>query len=571
MISTGETWEVGEAVVAALAAGGVERLFFTSGSDILALQEAVAKRTTLGLPTPRLVTVLHEAPALNAALGWAMVSGKPAATAVHVDVGLLNAGAALHTARRNGHPVVLLAGAPATAPHGTMRGALDHPIFVLQEPRDVRDVLRGYVKWSWRLQLQDDPVAVVARALQVAASPPAGPVLISLPREVVMSRILSRGLAAVSRAGVAAPTHPDPEAVARLASALASASCPYIVTGASGRDPRTVAPLAELAETAGAWITDGDWRERLNVPSRHPLLETGPGLNEADVVVVIERAVPWVAGSSVGPGPSATVGWLAQDPIAADVPAHGYLGDTRIACDPYAGILALLAAVRAEQRPSDRDRAARRLAEAKSRRASSDRQLVRSAAAAGSARPIDPRFVAHELSFLLDHEAILLDESVTSAPLVRAYHRGSRPGSFFAQSGSGGGWGSGAAVGAKLAAPERDVVLVSGDGFYGFGVPSAALWTALRTGAPYLAVVLVNARYSTGTRAADNFYPDGYAARAGYPGGVFEPPPDFAAEARATGAFGERVDDPAELRTALRRGMEATRSGTPAVVAVVVA
>ena len=155
-----ETWEAGEAIVAALAAGGVERLFFTSGSDILALQEAVAKRAALGLPTPKLVTMLHEAPALNAALGYSMVSGRPSALAVHVDVGLLNAGAALHTARRNGHPIVLLAGSPATAAHGTMRGALDHPIFWLQEPRDLRETMRGYVKWSWRLQLQDDPVAV---------------------------------------------------------------------------------------------------------------------------------------------------------------------------------------------------------------------------------------------------------------------------------------------------------------------------------------------------------------------------------------------------------------------------
>ena len=103
-----------------------------------------------------------------------MVSGRPSALAVHVDVGLLNAGAALHTARRNGHPIVLLAGAPATAAHGTMRGALDHPIFWLQEPRDLRETMRGYVKWSWRLQLQDDPVAVVRARLQVASSRPPG-------------------------------------------------------------------------------------------------------------------------------------------------------------------------------------------------------------------------------------------------------------------------------------------------------------------------------------------------------------------------------------------------------------
>ena len=566
-----ETWEAGEAIVAALAAGGVERLFFTSGSDILALQEAVAKRTALGLPTPRLVTMLHEAPALNAALGYSMVSSRPSALAAHVDVGMLNAGAALHTARRNGHPIVLLAGAPATAAHGTMRGALDHPVFWLQEPRDLRETMRGYVKWSWRLQLQDDPVAVIARALQVAASPPAGPVLVTLPREVVLAHVPAGPVDAVAQAGIARPAHPDPGAVAALAAALARAECPVIVTGASGRHPRTVAQLAELAETAGAWIAETDWRERLNVPSRHPLLETGPGLAEADVVVVVERAVPWVAGSAAGPPPTATVAWLAQDPIAADVPVHGFPGDLRITCDPYAGITALLEALRAAQTDADRERATARLDEARRRREASDAQLEEAAAAAATAIPIEPRHVASELAALIDDDAILLDESVSSAPLLRAYHRGSRPGSWFAQSGSGGGWGSGAALGAKLAAPERDVVLVSGDGFYGFGVPSAALWSAQQERAPYLAVVLVNGRYSTGTRSADALYPGGYTAQAGYHGGVFEPPPDFAAEARAAGAFGERVDDPAEVRGALRRALDTTRTGTPAVVAVVVA
>ena len=566
-----QTWEAGEAMVAALTAGGVERLFFTSGSDILALQEAVAKRTALGLPTPKLVTMLHEAPALNAALGYSMVSGRPSALAVHVDVGLLNAGAALHTARRNGHPLVLLAGSPATAAHGTMRGALDHPIFWLQEPRDLRETMRGYVKWSWRLQLQDDPVAVVARALQIASSPPAGPVLVTLPREVVLAQVPLTPVDAVARAGIAAPAHPDPDAIAALAAALAKAECPYLVTGASGRDPRTVGPLAELAEAAGAWITETDWRERLNVPSHHPLLETGPGLARADVAVAIERAIPWVAGSPTGPPPSATVGWLAQDPIAADIPVHGFPGDYRITCDPLAGIAALLDAVRAAQTDADRERAAARLDDARARRSALDAELAEAAAAAATATPIDPRLVASELGRLLDDDAILLDESVSSAPLIRAYNCSSRPGSWFAQSGSGGGWGSGAALGAKLAEPGRDVVLVSGDGFYGFGVPAAALWSARQEGAPYLAVVLVNRRYSTGTVAADALYPGGYTARAGYPGGVFDPPPDFAAEARAAGAFGERVEDPSEVGPALRRGLDATREGRAAVVAVEVA
>ena len=251
---------------------------------------------------------------------------------------------------------------------------------------------------------------------------------------------------------------------------------------------------------------------------------------------------------------------------------HGFPGDFRIACDPLAGIAALLDAVRAAQTDADREPARPPVSTRHAPAAPPATPSSRTPAAeAATASPIQPRHVASELAALLDDEAIVLDESVSSAPHFRAYLRSSRPGSWFAQSGSGGGWGTGAALGAKLAAPDRDVVLVSGDGFYGFGVPAAALWAAQHERAPYLAVVLVNRRYSTGTVAADALYPGGYTAQAGYPGGVFDPPPDFAAEARAAGAFGERVADPAEVGPALRRGLDATREGRAAVVAVEVA
>ena len=76
--------EVGEAVVAALAAGGVDHLFFTSGAEIVWFQEAIAKAHAQGRPAPRLITMTHEHTSLNAAIGYAAASGKPVAAAVHV-------------------------------------------------------------------------------------------------------------------------------------------------------------------------------------------------------------------------------------------------------------------------------------------------------------------------------------------------------------------------------------------------------------------------------------------------------------------------------------------------------
>jgi thiamine pyrophosphate-dependent acetolactate synthase large subunit-like protein len=124
-------------------------------------------------------------------------------------------------------------------------------------------------------------------------------------------------------------------------------------------------------------------------------------------------------------------------------------------------------------------------------------------------------------------------------------------------------------VGAKLSAPDRDVVLASGDGFYMFGEPLAALWSARQHQAPHLTVVFINASYSTGTTNVQASYPGGYAMKMNqYPGGLFEPPPNFAKLAESVDCFGENVTRTADVGPALARGMEQVRKGIPAVVAV---
>jgi acetolactate synthase-1/2/3 large subunit len=102
--------EWSDALVASMKLGGVDNLFFVSGSEIAFWQESIAKAKDREWPAPRLVTVTHEGVALNAAAGDAMVSGKPSATAVHVDVGTLNFGAAIHTVWRGSYPVLMTAG-----------------------------------------------------------------------------------------------------------------------------------------------------------------------------------------------------------------------------------------------------------------------------------------------------------------------------------------------------------------------------------------------------------------------------------------------------------------------------
>ncbi len=169
---------------------------------------------------------------------------------------------------------------------------------------------------------------------------------------------------------------------------------------------------------------------------------------------------------------------------------------------------------------------------------------------------------------MLDDNCIVFDEALPPNR-TRDYIDRSLPGSYFANPGSSGGWATGAALGAKLAAPERDVVAVSGDGFYMFGTPAPALWSAAHHDAPFLQIVYTNRSYTTGTeRIAASYGADGYAAKDGFKGGWFDPPIDFAKEAEAAGAHGETVRDPAELEAALARGLDRVRNGQPALVSI---
>jgi acetolactate synthase-1/2/3 large subunit len=353
-----------------------------------------------------------------------------------------------------------------------------------------------------------------------------------------------------------------------------------------------VAELVRVAELVGASVTDNGFRERMNFPNTHPLSETGITPSQADVVLVVDRRVPWMPagerpdGGSLpddatelelehparAPRDGCRVAWIAEDPAVTEYPLMELVGDMRIAAAPRLALRALAEALDDRIDAAGRERAAERLGLAKARKEEFSSRYEQAAHAVAGNNPVDPRWLSYQLGRVVDREAIFLDEALSNGPHVLRYLDRDRENSYFAQGGTGGGWCSGAAIGAKLAEPERDVIFASGDGFYNFGLPTISLWTAVKYGLPYLAVVFINGLYTTGTKQVVKFYgADGHAAAADFPGGRFDPPPDFAAEARAAGAHGEYVDNPAEVEGALKRGLAATRDGQPAVVAVRVA
>ncbi|MGE0037464.1 MAG: thiamine pyrophosphate-requiring protein [Xanthobacteraceae bacterium] len=557
----------GEALVVAMAEAGVEYVFFTSGSEIGFYQEAIAKAEALGRKAPKLISVTHEHASLNAALGYSAFTGKPSVTAAHVDCGTQHYGGAIHTAWHSGLPVLITAGIPPVAYPGSMRGARESEGHLwLQQTFDQNGIVRQYTKWDHKLEFQDNPGLMVSRALQVACTEPRGPVYLSLPREVTLAPTKSAKFPSLAQLGVARMPAPDPDGIKELAARLIQSNNPHIVVSRSGRNPATVPALVRLAELLGAPIAQSGKRSYHCFPMTHPLFQGFTDLSGADLVLALDTDIPWLIGPNAPPD-DAYAAIVDVEPSKRRIPTMEFTADLRLTADALLTITALETELRGRMTPEDRRRCEARAARWAAMSAERRQKLTDAARTASGKTPIDSKWLSYQIGQALGDDCVVFDDTIVLNQ-VHEYLQCDRPGSYFNNPGSSGGWAPGAAFGAKLAASDRDVVAITGDGFYMFASAIHSLWSARQYNAPYLTIVYQNRSYSTGTIRVARSYPDGYSAKAGYHGGYFDPPIDFAKEAEAAGAYGENVTDPTEVGPAIQRGLKSVRNGTSAVISV---
>jgi acetolactate synthase I/II/III large subunit len=537
-----------------LAARGIRYFFGNGGTDFGPIVDAYAKRLSSEAPVPTPITVPHEVTAMAMAHGFTMVSGEPQVVMVHTIAGTANATGGLINAVRAGVPMLFSAGrTPLT--EGGAKGSRDGGIHWAQESFDQGSMVREWVKWDYELRHGADVEGIVDRALAITRTEPCAPVYLTLPREVLAEPIGEVTYADQARM---APSRsvPAPDELDRAARVLAAAKRPVLITRSAGRDPHAVAELVRLAEALGMPVFEPG-PTHMNFPVGHELHQGGdvsPVLESADVIVVVEADVPWQP-KRARPNPDATVIGIAADPLYSRYPVRGFLSHINLAGD-VALSLGLLAD-RIGSVALDVGKVRARTAEwaARHRQIRADAEAR---AQAGSQRtPLDKAWVAHCLEQLRDADTIVLNEiGLDTSQFVLE-----QPGSFFTVSQAGVlGWGIGAALGAKLAAPEKTVVTCVGDGSYMFGVPSAAHWAARRYSVPVLIIVWNNAKWSAVESATRTVYPDGWAARTkSFPFSDLSPALDFEHDVRAAGGYGERVEAPGDVPGALERALHAVR------------
>jgi acetolactate synthase I/II/III large subunit len=528
-----------------LADEGVRHLFINPGTDTAPVQEALAAARKAETPSPRAVLCMHEFVALSAAMGHYFASGTPQAVMVHVDAGTLNLGGALHNAQRNRVPAVIFAGRSPYATSAGIPGHRDAPIQWQQEQLDQQAVVRAFGKWTMEVPRGRDLGLIVRRAYQVAQADPRGLAYVMLPREALMEPV-GPGLA--RRLPPPRPAAPDPAALAEVARCLADAERPVIVTSRTGTRPEAVAALADVADLLGCPVLDH--RDRLSFPPAHPLYaaDAADVLPDADVVLILDTEVPWIPALAAPPA-TATVMQIDIDPVKAGMPTWTYPIELSVTADTAIALPMLAEELRGLATPP-------RTARWQQRREEVAARLARAREGwAGLARSAEPEAAAdvvlHELNRVLPGDAIVLEEAVTNRPaLLRQIVR--EPGGYFATGSPALGWAVAGALGVKLARPQSPVISVCGDGSFNFSVPTAAIWSAQRAGAPFVAVILNNRAYRASRLPVQRLYPGGASDTEGsFPETDLTPSPSHVDLARAYGGDGRVVRDAGELAAAL--------------------
>ena len=573
--STAGYYSTSSAFLEALTEVGVSYVFANFGSDHPGLIEAYAQAKAQGRQDayPQLLICPHEIVALSAAHAYASVPRQPQAVVVHVDGGTQNLGGEVSNAMRGHIPVLIFAGASPYTLDGELPGSRNEWIHWIQDASDQRGILRGFVKYDNEIRTGRNVKQLVHRALQIARSEPAGPVYLVGPREV-MEEPLEPYTVDPAQFRPIEPAALTAEVAREIATALAGAQHPLIVTSYLGRNPDAVPVLVELAELLAIGVLESA-AFCVNFPGDPPLhwgyqfttTEQNPVLAQADVILVLDSHVPWIPTTN-RPAPDAAIYVIDVDPLRPTMPMWQIPARRFAAADSKVALEQITRLVRDDILFEEGEVEVRRVQITAANRA---RRTALDALEQPQADVITPRYLtACVRDLLAGTDSIVLTEAITNYQIVAEHLRRTVPGSYLGSGGGSLGWAGGGAVGAKLASPaERAVVSLVGDGSYLFGVPSSAQWFARRYNAPSLTVIYDNRGWAAPKFSTLRVHAQGAAAAADDFPVSFEPEADLPAIAAAAGgAYAATVTDPDELPQILKDALAVVRGGRSAVISV---
>jgi len=532
------TFHGGRLVARRLKAHGVSKLFTLSGGHLFSIYDGCREE---GID---IVDVRHESTAAFAAEGWAKVTRETGACALTAGPGVTNGMSAMASAQANHSPMVVLGGrAPALRWGQGSLQEIDHVPFV-----------RPLCKLAATPESTEEIPALVDDAFAAASTPHGGPAFVDFPLDYVfMNAAEPEGL--LSRDGAAAANeHAGPErasapALQRAGDVLAAAERPVIMAGTDlywGRGERA---LLELAQTLRIPVFLNGLA-RGCVPADHELFFSrarSRALKGADVALVMGVPMDFRLGFGGSFGDDTEI-------VVIDSAEPERRHPRAVAAECYGEIpftlAELVAAAGAKPLPSEAWITELRAAE-------SDQRAAERTELEDERAPLHPMRIYAELASMLDRNAIVIgdggDYVSYAGRVVDSYEPGCwlDPGPFGCL-----GSGPGYALAAKLARPERQVVLLLGDGAFGFS--GMEFDTLARHGVAVVGVMGNNGIWALEKHPMEFLY--GYSVAA-----ELRPETRYDQVVQALGCHGELVARPQELRPALERALAC---GAPALVNV---
>jgi acetolactate synthase-1/2/3 large subunit len=551
-----ENYSTVKALIEAMNQNGVEFVFFNPGIDNVPVLESLAAYQAQGKKSPKSILCLDEFVAMTAAHGSWMASGKPQVVSVHSELGALQIGGALHNAQWGRVPVVFFTEVQEPLERTNWRG----------EAFDQGAMVRSFVKWDYQIKADENIGAVFNKALTIAAAEPCGPVYLTLPRKVLWDKNPASS-SKTPKTPLETEIKIDEKALAKAADILLNAENPLIITGYSGRYAATVPKLIELAETLSARVLSTDtW---VNFPNTHPLAAYlsstvgfgNPLLTEADVVLAIDYDMHYAA-PPVTPNPKAKIIHLDIDIKKKGIPLWNMPPSIQLKADSRQAIPALTKIIKQKLTAERREELKKRAKTLAAEHNKLDGEWQAIAKSHAKARPITAHWLTHCIDEVIDDKTIIVNQTISPATIVFHQLHLDKPGKLFSCAGGCIGWGPGATLGVKLAAPDKTVIGLMGDGAFIYGCPEASLWSSAFYKAPFLAVIYDNQGYG----AIKGLFHDKY--NVANMGADISAPPDYTLIARANKAYGLMVDDPADVPQALKDCLAAVRSGQTAVLDV---
>jgi len=467
---------------------------------------------------------LQEASVIGMADGYAQATRNASFVNLHAAAGVGHALGNIFTAFRNQTPMVITAGQQA-------RSILPLQAFLYAERAS--EFPRPYVKYSVEPARPEDVPGAIARAYYEAMQPPCGPTFVSVPIDDWTKPAQPLAVRHISR-----ELGPDPEAMRKLADAIAASKAPAFVVGPSIDKAGAVDAMVKLAERAKAAVWVSPFSHRCSFPERHPLfagfLHASPtqlsdALRKHDLVVVFGAPVfTFHIEGHADIFHNGTVLWqITDDPAAAAVTPAG----NSIVATMTPALSALTGLLPDTKRPIPPPRA-----------------IPPHPAAAD---PIPAGYLMHTIAQAMPKDALLVEEAPSHRPIMQKHLPMRGQDSFYTMASGGLGWSLPAAVGIALDRSKQRTVCLLGDGSAMYSIQ--ALWTAAQRKLPLTVIVVNNSGYG----AMRSF---SRVMQVRDVPGLELPGIDFVKIAQGMGCNAVRVTDSAKLGGALKRGFASSNT-----------